>query len=94
MEVNLSGGFRQHGNLQFPKADFQSPENDFKRVFENFIAIATIENHNKQCASKLLQSLLLQPNQVNDELQVINNKTVYSSRVPSSIDKLNSTLYG
>ena len=71
-----------------------SPENVFKRVFEYFIIFNTIDNYNKQCASKLLQSLLLQPNQVNDELQVINNKTVYSSKVPSSIDKLNSTLYG
>ena len=51
-----------------------SPENDFKWVFEDFIIFDTIENYNKQCASKLLQSLLLQPNQVNDELQVINNK--------------------
>ena len=51
-----------------------SPENVFKRVFEYFIIVNTIDNYNKQCASKLLQSLLLQPNQVNDELQVINNK--------------------
>ena len=65
--------------LQFLKADFQSPENDFKRVFEDFIIFDTIESYDKQCASKLLQSLLLQPNQINDELQVINNKTVSST---------------
>ena len=53
-----------------------SLENDFKRVLDDFIIFDTIENYNKQCASKLLQSLLLQPNQVNDELQVIYNKSV------------------